>query len=143
MATNAVFEAGWSLGSQRMMSQRREKSWSSPVPAPGPVVREGLEAVILDGGLLARPSVEGGVLRVDLATDGTAAPRFGRILAQADSRVRPAAVATRVGLAVLYGDPEGQVRLWHGSLERLEGEEPVAAARRLDAPPLEVHSAAP
>lgn len=143
MATNAVFEARWSFGSQWMMSQRREKSWSVPVPSPGPFTGEDLETIVLHGGFLARPSVEDGVLRVDLAVDGAAAPRSGRILAKADSRVRPAAVATRVGLAVVYGDPEGQVRLWHGSRERLQGEEPVAAARRLDAPPLEIHSAAP
>ncbi|MFM9092132.1 MAG: hypothetical protein ACKOUK_10390, partial [Verrucomicrobiota bacterium] len=48
-------------------------------------------------------------------------------------------VATRVGLAVVYGDPAGGVRLWHGAPERLRGPLPPPAAVRLDAPPLEVH----
>jgi hypothetical protein len=143
LGTNAVFEAGWSRGSRRMKSRRREKSWSTPAVVDDQPVGEDRETVMLDGGFSARPSVEGDVLRVELAAIGASAMRHGEILSKADPRVRPAMVATRVGLAVLYADPEGQVRLWHGSVERLQGEEPVAAARRLDAPPLEVHSSNP
>jgi hypothetical protein len=54
----------------------------------------------------------------------------------------PAAVATRTGLAIVYVTVKGTVRFWHGSVERLVGEDLVPSAQRLDAPPDEVQGVA-
>jgi hypothetical protein len=51
--------------------------------------------------------------------------------------VAPGLVATRTGLAIVYATA-AEVRFWHGSIERLQGETVVPSAQRLDAPPEEV-----
>jgi len=136
----ATFEVGWSDGGIRGCVYRIERRW---VPAPA-VAENDLAmaggAVRLDDGTLLRVTAADGALRAEFAGPG-AAWSSGRTLAAADPAVTPAVVATRVGLAIVYGDPAGGVRFWHGAPERLRGPLPEPAAVRLDAPPLEVQSA--
>lgn len=135
---HATFEVGWRQGDGRGCVHRIERCWVPAPAAPENVPPVAGETVRLDDGTPLRVTVADGTLRAEFAGPGaTWTP--GSSLAVADPAVAPVAVATRVGLAVVYGDPAGGVRLWHGAPERLRGPLPPPAAVRLDAPPLEVH----
>ncbi len=60
------------------------------------------------------------------------------LAAEADAAVAPAVVATRTGLAIVYGAGAGRRMFWHVSVERIIDGPPTAAAVRLDAPPEQV-----
>lgn len=139
---DATFEVAWRDGAARACAHRIERRWVPATAAPENAPPPAGETVRLDDGSRLRVTVADGGLRAEFAGPG-AAWSPGRTLAAADPAVAPAAVATRVGLAIVYGDPAGGVRFWQGAPERLRGPVPEPAAVRLDAPPLEVHGAAP
>ncbi len=121
---------------------RREKAWRMAASAAAEGVAGGSGEVALDDGCRARAAIAGGGLRIAVSSGAGAAWRQGRDLATGcDPAVVPALVATRTGVAVAYGDLRGRVMFWHGSIDRLLGDELVPAAVRLDSPPDEVHDA--
>lgn len=137
---NSTFEVAWDDGAVRGCVRRIERRWvPAPSAAENALAMAG-ETLRLDDGTRLRVTAAEGALRAEFAGSG-AAWSPGRTLAAANPAVVPAAVATRVGLAIVYADPAGEVRFWHGAPERLRGPLPEPAAVRLDAPPLEVHGA--
>lgn len=134
---HSTFEVAWDEGADRRCAHRIERHWV-PVPAAAENAPAMAGAVLrLDDGTRLRVTAAAGALRAEFAGPGGVwSP--GRTLGAADPAVTPAAVATRVGLAIVYADPVGGVRFWHGAPERLRGPLPEPAAVRLDAPPLEV-----
>jgi hypothetical protein len=123
--------------------ERREKRWSPAAPADSNAPSDrGHKPVTLDDGRLALGAVEGGALRADLSADGGVTWSRGcELTNDADAAVVPAAVATRTGVAIAYGGIGGSVVFWHGSVERISGEDLKPAAARLDSPPDEVREA--
>jgi hypothetical protein len=149
LGRNATFALSWrSQGGDGAPGEvrtvwREEKQWSAPVLAgPNALGAARSEPVVLDHGQRVRVTNEAGSLHVALAEAGAAAWHRGRDLAlDCAPGIAPAAVATRTGLAIAYLDAQGRIMFWHGSVERLSGDELVPAAVRLDAPPDEVHAA--
>lgn len=144
---NARFVATWRQGGRRFEAERREGRWSTPREADGGAATGGAAAepvrVRLADGLQAELGCAEGGLVAALSDDGGATWPHRRELAAAVAvDVRPAAVATGTGLAILYVDAGGRLRLWHGSVERIsEGTPAVPHAQRLDAPSEHVEAA--
>lgn len=144
---NAGFRAEWvNPAGKNWRAERIEKRWDAPLESasgpgdatPSETALAGKIQVVLVEGQLACVWIEEAdrTLRAALSHEGGLSFSAARILAeQADLAVLPAAVATRVGLAIIYATEDGAVRFWHGSVERILLGAPTPAAQRLDAPP--------
>ncbi len=143
---NGCFRVEWiARDGSHGSAERREKLWSAPRGLAGEMesagLREGAEGsamVTLDDGTRARVWIEPEVktLRAALSRDGGATWFAQRDLTgEAEAGVVPAAVATRVGLAIVYAGCGNQLRFWHGSVERITDGAPMPSAMRLNTPP--------
>jgi hypothetical protein len=135
---NAAFRVTWCDEEGVQVRERREGAWNvAAEPGRGDEGAGSAPPVQLDAGCWVRVAVEAGRLRVWLAPDPAGDWTAGAELARGVAAVAPGLVATRTGLAIVYATA-AEVRFWHGSIERLQGETVVPSAQRLDAPPDEV-----
>lgn len=143
---NGCFRAEWTGSAGRGAVERREKRWSAPFPvasgevaAPQNTEQGPKETLVrLDAGEIVGVWVDAGSggLWAAVSRDGGATWFARRAIADdADARVQPAAVATRVGVAIVYAARGKRLRFWHGSIERIVDGAPVPSSVRLDAPP--------
>ncbi len=147
---NGCFHVAWRDPAGAWLAmERREKRWSAlEVGAAGAVqVAQGhgsdLGLRLADGTLVRlRGDAARQTLGVALSeNDGATWSALRDLLGNVNLAVRPAAVATAVGLALVFLDRQGQLRFWHGSKERLAEGPPVPSAVRLNAPPDHVEEA--
>jgi hypothetical protein len=143
---NARFVATWRQGGSRFVAERREGRWSVPREAAGGTAGTGAAAgpvrlPLADGLRVELACAEGGLVAALSADGGATWPHRRELAAAVAVDVRPAAVATGTGLAILYVGAGGRLRFWHGSVERIREGESVPHAQRLDAPPEHVEAA--
>lgn len=134
-------------GVRAWQAERREKVWSVGAGAPHAVGSSrgaGAAPMVLDDGRQVRLQVTPAGLHVGWSVDaGATWSEAISLLPACSEQVEPAGIATRTGLAIVYVERGGQLKFWHGSVERILGETVVPASVRLDAPPDHVHEAHP
>jgi hypothetical protein len=144
---NGAFRLEWTAAGGGGAIERREKRWAATVPNDefgrrGAAATAGELEVFLDAGarVRVRRGADATALRAQVSRDGGATWSAAREIADDAGGGAMAAVATRIGLALVYQATGRRLRFWHGAVERLEGGPPVPAAVRLDAPPDHVES---